>query len=228
MKDDPPSHRFGSPEPLPTTSEPEGDGPCENASCDGSLLSPRQRQILLLAAKGLTDRQIAGEIGLGEGTVRTYWERIRARLDARSRSEAIARVLSDEYRAAVEELTLMRTILMSLPQFVWTAEPDGRIDWTNDWFGRFSGRSVAEFLGAGCRSLMPDAEIAASAARWRLAQETNSAYEADVHFENEAGHLIPHRIRLQPLLDPGGAVYRWIGMAYPAIFGAIELLPPNL
>lgn len=182
----------------------------------------------MLAARGLTDRQIAGEIGLGEGTVRTYWERIRARLDARSRSEAIARVLGDEYRAAVEELALMRTILMSLPQLVWTAEPNGAIDWTNDWFGRFSGRSVAEFLGAGCRTLMPDAEIAGSSERWRAAQETGKGYEADVHFEDEGGNLIPHRIRLHPLLDSGGGVYRWIGMAYPAIFGAVELLPPPL
>ena len=67
-------------------------------------LSPRQKQILLLAAEGLTDRQIAARIGLGEGTVRTYWERIRGRLEARSRSEAIARSLGNEYKAAMAEL----------------------------------------------------------------------------------------------------------------------------
>ncbi len=211
---------------APATIAPEAGAARGEAEGERGPLSPRQRQILLLAAEGLTDRQIAGRIGLGEGTVRTYWERIRARLEARSRSEAIARVLGDEYRSAMEELARMRAILTALPQFVWTAQPSGEVDWTNDWFGRYSGRSVAEFLRSGCRALMPEGEIAASAARWREAQRTGRGYEADVHFESETGLLIPHRIRLQPLFDPGGSVQSWVGLAYPAILGALELLPP--
>lgn len=188
---------------------------------DENGLSPRQKQILLLAAQGLTDRQIAAQVGLGEGTVRTYWERIRARLDARSRSEAIARSLGNEHRAALAELDRMRSLVANVPEFLWTAQPSGEVDYVNDWFAKFSGRSAQECLGEGCRKLMPEHESVASAIRWRTAQLTGQGYSALVHFLDAEGILRPHRISLTPLLDLGGKVMKWVGNAH-----AVDLPEP--
>lgn len=55
------------------------------------LLSPREREVLLLCAKGLEDRGIAAALGLSINTVRsTYWLRSRAKLGAKNRAHAIA------------------------------------------------------------------------------------------------------------------------------------------
>ena len=162
----------------------------------------------------MTDRQIAARIGLGEGTVRTYWERIRGRLEARSRSEAIARSLGNEYKAAMAELDRMRALMASVPEFLWTAEPTGEVDFVNDHFGRFSGRTVGECLGPGCRILMPENETTGSILRWRAAQATGRGYTALVHFLDAEGALRLHRISLTPLTEMGGKIIRWIGNAH--------------
>ncbi len=56
------------------------------------VLTPRQVQLLRRVATGKTNRQIARELGLSEGTVRKHLEHVYARLAVSSRTEALARV----------------------------------------------------------------------------------------------------------------------------------------
>ncbi len=55
-------------------------------------LTPRQLQLLRRVADGHTNRQIARDFGLSEGTVRKHLEHIYTRLDVGSRTEALARM----------------------------------------------------------------------------------------------------------------------------------------
>ena len=59
----------------------------------------REAQLLALAAEGLTDREICIELGIGLGTVDTYWRRIKKRYDVVSRTEAVARALNVQWAA---------------------------------------------------------------------------------------------------------------------------------
>jgi DNA-binding CsgD family transcriptional regulator len=54
-------------------------------------LTSRQRQLLGLVAHGLTNRQIARDLGVSEHTVRTHLENIFERLDVTSRTAAVTR-----------------------------------------------------------------------------------------------------------------------------------------
>jgi DNA-binding CsgD family transcriptional regulator len=56
-------------------------------------LTPRQLDILRLLARGRTNREIAEELILSTGTVRTHVERIIARLGARDRTTAVVRAI---------------------------------------------------------------------------------------------------------------------------------------
>jgi DNA-binding CsgD family transcriptional regulator len=58
-----------------------------------NLLSPQERRILCLAAEGLTDHEIAQQLGLRRGTVVTHWRRARLKLGASTRTQAVARGL---------------------------------------------------------------------------------------------------------------------------------------
>ena len=53
-----------------------------------SALSPRERDVLGLVARGATNREIAGELGVGEETVKTLLARSSAKLGVHGRSEA--------------------------------------------------------------------------------------------------------------------------------------------
>lgn len=54
-------------------------------------LPAREAEILACASKGLTDKQIAMELGISRDTVGTYWRRILLRYRASSRTEVVAR-----------------------------------------------------------------------------------------------------------------------------------------
>lgn len=59
-------------------------------------LSYREKQILGLVVLGFTNREIADKLYLAESTVKTHLSSSFAKLDARSRSEAAARILDPE------------------------------------------------------------------------------------------------------------------------------------
>lgn len=52
------------------------------------LLSPRENDVLRLIAQGMANKQIAGELALGEATVKTHVRHILEKLDAPDRTRA--------------------------------------------------------------------------------------------------------------------------------------------
>jgi DNA-binding NarL/FixJ family response regulator len=55
-------------------------------------LSPQQARIVSLILHGLRDKEVAGELGLGVPTIRTYLDRVFQRVGARDRVELVIRV----------------------------------------------------------------------------------------------------------------------------------------
>lgn len=102
-------------------------------------LSEREREVLFLAADGLTDKEIAQRLGIGAKTVRTYWDRIRGKLGASSRTQALSMAL----RAAFDELAAsearLRSLLEEMPTLLLATDSDGRV--------AFHNRAVEDVLG---------------------------------------------------------------------------------
>ena len=53
-------------------------------------LSTQERRVLLMAAAGKTDKEIVRDIGVHASTLKTHWERIRRKLHATDRANAVA------------------------------------------------------------------------------------------------------------------------------------------
>ncbi|MET0488927.1 MAG: LuxR C-terminal-related transcriptional regulator, partial [Acidimicrobiales bacterium] len=64
--------------------------PAEHAEGPPGTLTPRQLQVAALVADGLTNRQIAGRLGIEERSAEGHVERIRQRLGVRSRAQVAA------------------------------------------------------------------------------------------------------------------------------------------
>lgn len=54
-----------------------------------NLLSVREREVLALLAQGLTNKEIASQLYLSDGTVRNYVTSLMIKLDANNRTEAV-------------------------------------------------------------------------------------------------------------------------------------------
>ncbi len=70
-----------------------------------------EEQVLVLAARGLTDKEIAIKLGISPDTVGTYWRRILAKYQAASRTEVVAKYASERSKAAVENLQYVNECL---------------------------------------------------------------------------------------------------------------------
>jgi len=58
-----------------------------------------------LAAQGLTDKEIAAQLGISRETVGTYWKRMRQRLGVNNRTEVVAKALKHDSTTAIERIT---------------------------------------------------------------------------------------------------------------------------
>ena len=70
--------------------EAEENGAGEETDEDPFGLTPRERQVLALVAKGATNRQIGAQLYMAEKTASVHVSRILAKLDVRSRTQAAA------------------------------------------------------------------------------------------------------------------------------------------
>lgn len=63
-------------------------------------LTAREMEVVQLAAQGLTDKAIAKQLGIGEGTVNTHWTRIRDKTGGENRTELVTKILAAEAEEA--------------------------------------------------------------------------------------------------------------------------------
>lgn len=63
----------------------------------GGVLTARQLEILLLASRGMSNRQIANSVHLAEGTVKRHLADTFKKMDVRSRGEAARKALREEW-----------------------------------------------------------------------------------------------------------------------------------
>ena len=85
-------------------------------------LSSRQREVLQLVSRGLTNQEIGAALSISIETVRTHIQALIRRLGVSNRTEAAA--VSLAYDAVTERLERMRTLpaIGVLPLIAWSAE----------------------------------------------------------------------------------------------------------
>jgi DNA-binding NarL/FixJ family response regulator len=62
-----------------------------------AVLTPREKEVLELTAKGLLYKEIADKLGIGFGTVRQHLYRVYEKLHVQNKTEAINKVFGKEY-----------------------------------------------------------------------------------------------------------------------------------
>ena len=66
-------------------------------------LSPREKEIVELAADGLTNEAIALRLGLSVGTVNTYWLRIKLKVGGLGRTDTVVSIFKERAERALSE-----------------------------------------------------------------------------------------------------------------------------
>jgi len=56
-------------------------------------LTPRERQVAMLVARGLSNKEVASQLGISDGTVKLHMHKVIQKLGAGSRFKAILMIL---------------------------------------------------------------------------------------------------------------------------------------
>lgn len=111
-----------------------------------TTLSEREKEVLFLAGDGLTDKEIALRLSIGPKTVRTYWDRMRAKLGAASRTEVLAKALQAAHDQLSASEQRIRMFVESMPVVFSALDAEMNVILANDECERLTGYQSEEIL----------------------------------------------------------------------------------
>ena len=136
------------------------------------------------------------EIALVEMVVSRCWE-------ALERGRTLRSLRESEYR--------FRFMAESMPQKIFTAQPDGRVDYVNQQWLEFAGRTVGELAGWRWAEIVHPDDRQENLERWRQSTATGELFEIEQRFRRRDGVYRWHLSRAVPMRDAAGHVSIWIG-----------------
>jgi PAS domain S-box-containing protein len=112
--------------------------------------------------------------------------------------------------AAFESEERFRTLAQSMPNHVWTATPEGRLDWFNQRVYDYTGAHEALDGGNWTAVVHPD-DVESALAAWREAIASGDPYQVEFRLKNRHGEHRWHIARVAARRGPDGTIVQWVG-----------------
>jgi PAS domain S-box-containing protein len=105
----------------------------------------------------------------------------------------------------------LRLLTETIPQQIWTAEPDGQVDYYNQRWWDFTGRTVEEIQIQGWDKIVHPEDLPRVQEQWTKSVQTGCEYEVETRIISGSGeyHWILGQAR--PLRDQQGQIVKWYG-----------------
>jgi PAS domain S-box-containing protein len=124
-----------------------------------------------------------------------------------------ARRLRDLYATLQSSEDRLRLVIDTIPAHAWSARPDGSVDFINQRFLEFTGRSMEDMLGWGWGSLVHPEDLTRYIGDWQAAVATGEAMESEARVRRMDGDYRWLLIRNVPLRNELGSIVNWYGTA---------------
>ena len=111
-------------------------------------------------------------------------------------------------RANAEQFSLFAE---AMPNHVWTARPDGLLDWFNSRVYEFSGAARGQLDGTNWTALVHPDDLPLAGERWAESIRKAEPYETEFRLRRDDGTWHWFITRAVPLQDGKGGITRWIG-----------------
>jgi PAS domain S-box-containing protein len=161
------------------------------------------------------DVEITGETPARPGVPRIWREDWLPLRDHEGRIVGISIAAEEvtERRAAetalAESEARFRALVDSMPQFAFTATPDGRLDFANrQWFA-YTGQTEEQALPSGAFDALHPEDRARALAAWQDAVATGGTFESEHRVRSAEGTHRRFLARATPLRDGEGRILKW-------------------
>lgn len=114
-------------------------------------------------------------------------------------------------RAITESAERLRLLANAMPQKVWTADAEGKADYFNEQWMKYSGKSISELLGDGWLQVVHPDDRKENLQLWNEAINTGEFFQMERRLMRADGVYRWHLTRALPHRDNEGNILAWIG-----------------
>jgi two-component system sensor histidine kinase/response regulator len=124
-------------------------------------------------------------------------------------SEEKTRRIQSSLQESLQRFTLLAE---TMPQMIWTAKPDGKLDYYNRRWYDFTGLTLEQTRDWGWKMVLHPADLQNSLDRWNESIKTGCDYEVEYRFRRGSDGVYRwHLGRAFPLRDDKGNIVQWVG-----------------
>ena len=105
-----------------------------------------------------------------------------------------------------------RFILDHTPAMLWTATPDGQLDYVNEWMVHFTGRAARQLLGEGWLDVIHPDDRERVRREWQRALRERVPSRIELRFRRADGAYRWYQRTVTPYHDGQGDLVRWVGI----------------
>ena len=169
------------------------------------------------ASRGATHFEHAYRLLLPDGRVKHVHALAHALQDASGNREFVGAVMDVTERKRAEEAVLrsekeLRNVIETIPISVWTALPDGTVDFVSRHWRDHSGLSEENASGAGWQTAVHPDDIDRHLDKWRASLATGAPFENEARRRAADGEYRWFLARAVPLRDEQGNILKWYGI----------------
>ncbi|HEY5139591.1 MAG TPA: diguanylate cyclase, partial [Methylococcales bacterium] len=121
-----------------------------------------------------------------------------------------------ERESVVEKLRFneerFRTLNDLIPDQIWTAQPDGRLDYVNQRVLDYFGCSLDAMLEDGWQTIVHPDDLPTTLNIWSESLRTGHGYEVEFRLQHQSGEYRWFLARAQPAFDGYGRIIKWYGI----------------
>jgi len=107
----------------------------------------------------------------------------------------------------------LRLVIDTIPEQVWSALPDGSVDFLNHRWQEYTGLSLEEGLGLGVRLTVHPEDLPAVIEEWNKSVASGGVFAKEARLRRADGEYRWFLMRGVPLRDDSGTIVRWYGLS---------------
>ncbi len=160
--------------------------------------------------------RVLGNVTVVERPVRvtTLLSIVRAAIRARQRQYQIRDHLALQHSAQLalsQSEKRFRELADAMPQIVWTAQPDGTLDYYNEQFYEFTGQPRKQIGDGSWAPIIHPHDLKDAGEKWYASVHSGEPFEAELRFRHRDGSYRWFLGRALPVRDNAGRIVRWYG-----------------
>ena len=134
-----------------------------------------------------------------------------ARLAAYKLNEELEDIVTERTKDLLISREYFKFLADNIPVIIWTADPDGQLDYVNQRWYEYTGYGVEESKTKQRELIHPD-DLEHSTAEWRKALKEQKNYEHEFRFKRASdGSYRWHYAQAIPFKNINGEITAWIG-----------------